>query len=82
MKQPPTSQQTPYNSKRDLIKKIHTKDNPTENETTNPTKKNETQATKSRHRSTSRSKEKEKKSTPAIETRNRFKIEMDSMPTI
>ena len=55
-------------------------------ETTNPTQKNETQTTKSRHRSTSRSKEKEKNQKPTrnppIETKNKLRIEMDSMPTI
>ena len=48
--------------------------------------KNETQPTKSRHRSTSRSKEKEKNQkptpNPTIETKNKFRIEMDSMLAI
>ena len=72
------------NLQKRLHKKINTKDNPTEQETTNPTKKNETQATESRRRLTSGSKEKEKKTTPnpPIETKNKLKIEMDSMPTI
>ena len=73
------------NLQKRLHKKINIKDNPTENETTNPTQKNVTQATKSRHRSTSRSKEKGKNQKPTpnppIETKNKLKIEMDSMPT-
>ncbi len=78
MKQPPTSKQTPYNSKRDLIKKYTPKTTQQKMKQQILQKKDETQATKSRHRSTSRSKEKEKNQKPTPnppkETKNKLKI--------
>ena len=69
------------------LNKYQRQPNRTGNDKSYP-KKNETQATKSRHRSTSRSKEIEKNQKPTpnspIETKNKFKmeIEMDLTPTI
>ena len=75
------------NLQKRLHKKINIKDNPTENETTNPTPpkmKHKLQKVDIDWLQDERKKKKNQKPAPnpPIETKNKLKIEMDSMPTI